>query len=134
MGIQQDLPIETKTSANGKSYNTVTLLPKPKKGIAGLQPTNFVLYRKLFAEGKQFKKDWVNPNGKTTTSFNYLCNCTDTKSGTDLSFFLNQKQHDNFKVCGGIGDTIRITRINAERPDYQTGGQKLVPDLQFEKV
>ena len=90
-----------------------------------LKKDHFTVVEKKFAEGlpKTFSK-----NGRSWTSFVVSAKYKDE----DVTFFLNEKEHDVFKVTGGIGDKVKVSKT-LDSYEYQ-GATKYFEKLSFEKV
>ncbi|OYT25606.1 MAG: hypothetical protein B6V02_03270 [Thermoprotei archaeon ex4572_64] len=65
-----------------------------------------MVVEKIFAEGKGF------PNQFGGTSYIVGVKYLDE----EVSFFLDEKPHEIYKECGGIGDSVKITSTLTENP------------------
>jgi hypothetical protein len=95
--------LEIETTAKG--YKNLNLKTRPKKGIKGLDNDQYIIVEKLFPTGYKvdtgFKDKEGNPN------YNYSCKVKYNEQ--EVSFFLNEKEHEVYSQLGGIGDKVKIT-------------------------
>lgn len=54
--------------------------------------------------------------------------------GVTVSFFMNPKEHEAFRVAGGIGDKLRIFVKEEQVVNTKTNTKMLIPRMGFEKV
>lgn len=105
MAEEQTLEIHTVTGKNGNEYKNIVLKPTKKQrqaGVEGLKPEHYIIVEKVFPEG--FENITVF-DGKENKS--YSCK---VKYGDDeVSFWLNERQHEAYKVLGGEGSQVKIT-------------------------
>ena len=117
--VEQELEI----TVNGQ-YNNINLKPKPLKGMKGLEDGNHIVVKKLFAEG--FEVEPKNPTWKPSYS------CKAEYLGKEVTFWLTQKEHDSYKVIGGVDDSVKITLKKEGRVNPKTGIESVYPILYFE--
>ena len=69
----------------------------------------FVLLTKSgeFAEGKEIPSKFKKEDKVTPCDPSFLCKAT--YEGEEVSFFLTQREHEAYKVLGGMGDTIKVS-------------------------
>lgn len=73
--------------------------------LKSLEPNNSVTVEKVFAEGYKLEsKTYKKKDGSPSLYFS----CKVKYEGKDCTFFLNENQHESYKVQGGIGDKVRI--------------------------
>jgi hypothetical protein len=67
----------------------------------------FVLLTKAgqFAEGKEIPSKFTKPDGGKADS-SFLCKAE--YEGEEVSFFLTRREHEAYKVLGGLGDTVKV--------------------------
>lgn len=127
--MEQTITVTEKVVGD-KTYKTLVL--------KDLEPNNSVIIEKTFAEGMQFKSKFqpmkTSADGTavvdTTKPPVYTYSCG-VKYKDDLcSLWLNEKQHKEYKVCGGIGDSIMITKFLEK--NKRTGAY--YGKLKFDKV
>lgn len=108
--MEQELDI-IEIESKGTVYKNLNLKTKKdnKTGgfISGLTVGNYVIVEKLFAEGYKNTKTY---NGKEVNSFS----CKVIYKGEEVSFWLNEAEHDAFAETGGVGDDIKVTLNSAE--------------------
>lgn len=119
---QKLVGVETKGKED-KVYVNFNLKSKPLKGIQGIDPGNYIVVKKVFAEGKEF-------NGQFGKSYS----CRVEHNGVEGSFWLNEKEHAKFKDCGGIGDNVKISLNKEPFVNKKTGVEMIISRLTFEKV
>lgn len=108
---------------NGQ-YKNINLKPKLNKGIPGLDNGNHIIVEKTnFAEGMAI-------NGKFGTSYS----CRVTYRGEEVSFFLNEKEHQQYAQTGDVGDSVKITLTKEPFVNKKTGVEMLFNKLTFELV
>ena len=109
------------TNKNGKEYKNINLKTRVSAGevIQGLEPNTFIIVQKKF------------PEGRPITEYP-LFSCGVVYNGEDVSFVLNDKEHEEFKKCGGTGDNIKIM-LHQEEYEWD-GKKKKKAVLTFEKV
>ena len=106
---------ELKVVKNGEYNNLVlkTTIGKSGEAIQGLMAGNYIYITKgEFAEG-------FPVNGKYGTSYS----CRVTYKDTEVSFFLNEKDHAKYALAGGVGDKIKVRGI----VDKYGGELRLLP-------
>jgi hypothetical protein len=83
-----------------------------------------VVVEKNFKDGKAVvSSKYKNPDGTPSTSYA----CMVKYEGEDVSFFLNARQHDAYKVLGDKGSKIKITGTLVTEPrEYLNLGFELV--------
>lgn len=128
---EQKLQVVT-TESKGKTYRNINLKPKPTKGIPGLEDGNYILVKKTkFIEGQEHKSTlYQKKDGTPQLTYS----CLVEYDGQDVSFWLNAKEHSEYKKIGGLGDTIKISLVEEKRTNPVSGIKQLVPTLYFEKV
>ena len=132
---QQELNVIT----NGK-YKNIELKAKPKRGIVGITPGSFILVEKTFIEGLAVPSRTYTKkvNGQDVPSISYSCKAKlgmlDGSFTEEVSFWLTEREHDLYKVCGGVGDVVKITLTKEPVLNQRTGNEELVQTLHFEKV
>jgi len=85
MNSEQKLEIKT----NGEYKNI---------DIKSIENGNYVVIEKIFVEG-------MEKTGQYGKYYIVKAKYQDE----EVSFFLNEKQHNEFKQCGGIGDNVKVT-------------------------
>jgi len=85
--------------------------------IQGLTANNHLIVEKTFAEGYKAK-------------FGYSCKVK--YNGIDCSFFLTEREHEEYKEIGGVGDKVKIT-ATPYTYNYQ-GVEKKGMTFKFEQV
>jgi hypothetical protein len=121
------------TIENGQ-YKNINLKPKfnkvTKKKEGGLDIGNYVIAEKLFAEGKAFEKTWPG-QAKPSTSYS----CRAVIDGDEVSFWLNEREHKAYAPLGGVGDKVKITRVEDRVVVNPVNGAETPwPELKFEEV
>lgn len=91
--------------------------------LQGINPDNHVDVTKVFVEG--YKND-----GKFGVSYS----CKANYNGQEVSFWLNEKEHNIYKDCGGIGDVVRLSVKKETFVNSKTGMESIYDKLFFEKV
>jgi hypothetical protein len=123
---------EVGITTSGK-YNNLNLKSNVKKGIAGLDDGNWCVIKKVeYPEGKPFVKEFPRPDGSMQKRTSYIC--TAEYKGVRVSFFLNEREHEEFKNAGGIDDKVKVVLVEEKVTNRMTGMKTLVPRLHFEKV
>jgi hypothetical protein len=107
---------------NGQ-YKNLILKPNLRKGLKGLAIDNHIFAEKIFAEGREVK-----------TKFGSMYSCAVRYKDQDTSFVCSDKEHAQYKACGGIGDKLKITLFKFTWTNKQTGMESSVPRLKFELV
>lgn len=122
---EQNLEIST-TVKNGKEYKNLYLKPNVAKRTFGLDDGKYIIVEKVYPEGfKQVSSQYKDKDGNPSVSYSVKANY----KGQEVSFFINEEQHEKFKNCGGVGDKVKIT---ASHKKGQSG--KVFVNLAFEKV
>jgi hypothetical protein len=122
----EEKQIKTKefNGKDGKVYHSINL--KPKEGEDSLQPNQYCVLEKVFAEG-------IEKEGKYGKY--YICRVK--YNDKDCSLLLSAKEHDNFKVVGEAGSKIKAI-LEEVRVEFYIGAEKktkqvrLVNSLRFE--
>lgn len=124
--MEQDLQVfrTGKTNKAGEEILNLNLKTRVNKSTgevnAGLTVDNYVVVEKVFAEGYENKKP----------SYSFFA-CKVKYKDEEMSFLLNEKEHEDYKSCGGIGDKVKVTLVSYEytyQNDKKTA-TKLVFDL-----
>jgi len=118
----KDLNITTKDGQKLYGLTLKTKVDKKTGGVlTGLSVGESLIFEKVFAEGFE-NNNFEQPSyGCRVIYDDKLC-----------GFYLNQKQHDRFKDCGGAGDNVKVTVYERE---YKFKGEtKTTLDFQFELV
>jgi len=89
----------------------------------GLKPDESLEVVKKFAEGRE-----------VVTRFGTSYSCGVEYDGKEVSFWLDEKQHEKYSALGGEGDTVRITCKLETYFDKRAGVDKTIEVLFFEKV
>jgi hypothetical protein len=105
---------------NGQ-YKNLNLKPKPLKGIKGIEPENYVIVEKVFAEGYEL-------DGKFGKSYS----CKVQYKGEEVTFWLNEKEHDVYKEICGVGDPVKIFLRRESYMNPKTGLEVIYNKLFFE--
>ena len=103
---------------NGQ-YKNIALKGNMKKGIDGLEDGNHVVIEKVFASGYE-------NNGQFGKSFS----CKAIYNGDEVSFWLNEKEHEVYQDVGGEGDKVKIT--GKDKTIKTKMGRKIITELTFE--
>jgi hypothetical protein len=112
--------LEVKTNGN---FKNIDLKPKLHKGIKGLDNGNHIVVEMMFKEG--LKKDGqYGPY--------YIMKVLYDEQ--EVSFFLNEKEHDNFAAVGEVGDKVKITLIKEDFINKKTGVESKINKLVFSRV
>lgn len=111
---------------NGE-YKNLNLKPRPLKGVKGLEYGNYVIVTKNFAEGKPITG---TANGRPYTIYS----CGVKYKDQDVTFVINDKEHDVYKSLGGVGDRLMVTLEKYTFTNPKTGMEGSVPRLKFELV
>lgn len=128
--VEQKLEV-TSTNKSGKVYKNLCLKASVKKGTPGLDPENYAIVEKTYAEGKEFKSPILQDYAGNPV-ISYACQVK--YNGEECSFWLNAKEHEAYKVCGGVGDKVRIDMKEEKIVNKKTGAKMLVNRLSFSKV
>lgn len=112
---EQILNITEKVGKNNKSYKNINL--------KDISISNYIIVEKNFAEG-------LKVQGKFGDVFSIGVKYKDET----VSFWLNAKQHDKYKVIGGMGDKVKITAVERRFVNPKTKITMLLQDYEFEKV
>lgn len=86
-----------------------------------LDVDKYIIIEKVYAEG-------MGVNGKYGKMFSIGVKYKDEV----CSAFISDKQHEEYKVCGGVGDKVKITKYKAEVK--VKAGELLVKRLKFERA
>lgn len=89
----------------------------------GLKPDESLEVVKKFAKGRE-----------VVTKFGTSYSCGVTYNDQEVSFWLDEKQHEKYKDLGGEGDTVRITCKLETYFDKRAATDKTIEVLFFEKV
>jgi len=89
----------------------------------GLKPDESLEVVKKFAEGRE-----------VVTKYGTSYSCGVEYQGEEMSFWLDEKQHEKYKNLGGEGDKVRITCKLETYFDKRVGVDKTIEVLFFEKV
>jgi len=124
--MEQDLKIIEvgKKDKNGNDIKNINLKTRVNKATGevtqGLTVGNHIIVTKIFAEGYENK-------GASYSSFS----CKARYKGEEVSFWLSQKEHDQYKEVGGIDDDIKVTLVSYEYTfnNVKKTATKLVFDL-----
>jgi hypothetical protein len=128
--VEQTLEVQT-VNKGGKVYKNLNLKANAKKGTKGIDPGNYIIVEKVYAEGKKFESPTLqDAKGNPVVSYS----CQVKYNGEDASFWLNPKEHASYATCGGIGDKVKISLTREEKTNRMTGAEMLVKVLSFEKV
>lgn len=122
---QANLEIHRVTKGDN-TYNNIVLKPTKKQrdaGIKGLEPGNFIIVEKIYDEGKELVNTF---DGKMFKSYS----CRAKYGDEDVSFFLNERQHEAYRVLGAAGSLIKI--ISTLQQNSRTGTYYV--DFMFELV
>lgn len=114
--MNEEQKIKIKKNGN---YNNIEL-----KDIT--PDNNFIIIEKVFSEGKEFPDKFRE--GKHT----YACRAK--YLGEDVSFWLKQEEHDDYKLLGGEGDKVKVFRYEKKVMNPKTKLNMLIPKLRFEKA
>lgn len=90
--------------------------------IKVMEDGDTIEFEKIFMEGKAVKSKFQT-EGKPEV-FNYSCKVK--YEGEEVTFFLNEKDHQNFKACGEVGSKIKI---DVKEEKYMWKGQKKIRTL-----
>lgn len=97
------------SKTNGKEYNNLNLKTRVVNGkiLQGIDPdsTEGIIVERTQLEGLKV----VNPLYKKPSY-----SCMALYKGQEVSFFLTEKEHQEFVSCGGIGDKVRLTLDSME--------------------
>lgn len=116
------LEIKTKTTDKA-TYNNIN--------IKALEDGQFAVVEKLSAEGyKNVSDKYKDYKGNPAVSYS----CKVKYADKECSFWLNERQHAQYAVCGGIGDKVKISCKEEVRINPKTKVKTIVPVLSFEKV
>lgn len=116
-GNYSNVVLKTKYKRQGR--NLVLEDGKPVIQHQGLEPGESTILEKVdFAEGR------LMPGGQFGPSYS----CTAIYDGEKVSFFLKEYEHEQWKVCGGVGDKVKVSAETA----YMSTGAAYVK-LKFEK-
>lgn len=102
--MEQELEIKKMSikDKQGNDINNLTLKTRVVKAtgevLQGLKVGNHIIVEKIFAEGYK--------NDRGIYSF-YSCKAK--YKGVEVSFLLNEKEHESYKEAGGIGDKVKIS-------------------------
>lgn len=102
---------------NGQ-YKNINLKTKPenkktkKPMVPGIDKDNFIIVEKIYAEG------YENPG-----NYGLSYSCKVIYLGEEVSFWLDEEEHDAYKEVGGVDDKVKITLTkemltNAKGRDY----------------
>lgn len=121
-GEYKNIELKTKYERNGKMLK---LGPdkKPVVKIAGIPDGDFIIVEKVMADGKEIA-------GKFGTSYT----CKVKYQDEEVSFFLNEKEHQKYATLGGEGDKLKITLKFEEYTNPMNGMVGTAQRLYFEKV
>lgn len=122
------MPAQTlEITTNGKYKN---VLLKARKGVGGIEVGNYVIVEKTFVEGTPVvSKLYTNARtGEPSVSYSVRCVYT----GEEISFWLNEAEHNAWKLTGGIGDKVKITMTEKTVLNKKTNVKMILPELKFE--
>jgi len=115
---------------NGQ-YKNIELKSKLHKGIVGLDDGNYVIVEKVFTEGYEFISERLkDANGDPLKS--YSCRVLYGEENTEVSFWLNAREHKIYAELGGIGDKVKIILHKETMINPKTGTEMLINKLSFE--
>jgi hypothetical protein len=107
----------------------------------GLGDGEYIVVKKMFVDGQEFKSKYpkiVYSGGKRVEedAFNYLCKAiyNDGAEDHEVSFWLNEDEHNQYKECGGVDDQVKIINIKQTFVNKKTGAEGLKDSLNFVKV
>jgi hypothetical protein len=123
--MEKKLDIET----TSKGYKNIHIKSRPKKGIKGLENGEFIVIEKLFPTGYKVETGFKNKDG--TATFNYSCKAK--YDGQEVSFFLNEAEHEVYSQLGGIGDKVKITAKDEVYVMFN-GSRGITTKLVFERA
>lgn len=123
------MPEQNLSVTQNGQYRNISL--KPRKGVGGLEVGNYTDLTKTYLEGMPIvSKIYTNSKGEPTVSYGVKANY----SGEEVSFFLNEAEHNLWKQTGGIGDTLRVTMTEETVLNRKTNVKMILPRLTFELV
>ena len=120
-GQYKNLILKTRYKKN--NGNLVIVNGQKQVETQGLEDGEFIVVQKVFVEGYE-------NNGKFGVSFS----CKVKYKDEECSFWLNEKEHDAYKVTGGIDDKVKISCKKVLIVNPKSGAEILVPRLSFELV
>lgn len=116
------LEVTTKTTPKG-TFNNID--------IKSIQDGQHIIVEKLQAAGfRNESKTYKNFDGTPAVSFS----CKVKYQDKECSFWLKERQHKLYEVCGGIGDRVKISCKEEVKVNPKTKVKMIVPVLSFEKV
>lgn len=113
-----------------KGYKNLNLKTKAKKGIKGLEDSQYVVVEKLFPTGYKVDTSFKDKQGNPV--YNYSCKAK--YRDTEVSFFLNEKEHEVYQTLGGIGDKVKITAKDEIFVNPKNGIRSIITKLLFERA
>lgn len=116
-GKEQEIPIEEKGQ-----YKNIS----PKKDLT---PGNYIIVEKTFAEGRRIEKQFSGQN-KLTISYNVGVKYKDQ----EVSFFLKEKEHEQFVGVGQVGEKIKIVCVEKSFVNEKTRMKMVYNGVEFEKL
>lgn len=111
----------TSRESNGREYKNINLKTRLNGGelVKGLEPNTYIIVQKQFVEGRPI------------TQYP-LFSCKVIYKGEEVSFVLNEKEHEQYKKIGEVGDNVKIS-MHQETYTWE-GKEKKKAVLTFEKV
>lgn len=107
---------ETKINiAENGQYNNIKL--------TDIQPDEYIIVEKKYATGREIQ-----------TKYGLRFTCGVIYQGKECSFFLSEKQHNEFMNCGGEGDKVKIWKTEETIVNKKTKVKMVIPVTHFEKV
>jgi hypothetical protein len=113
--VEQEIEIRT----NG-AFKNIELKPKLHKGIKGLTSGNHIVVSKIYKDGMEKEGQY----GKY-----YIAKVL--YKDEEVSFFLNEKEHEAFSKAGNIGDKVKITLNKESFVNKKTGVESMLNKLTF---
>jgi hypothetical protein len=118
MNTEQKLNIVEKTTAKGVYKNI---------NLKDIEQGNYIIITKSDKEPKMFEKDFGQGMKK---SYLIIANY----QGEDVSFFLKDKNFQQFDNQGSAGDKVKVTAIENTFVNSKTKVKMLYNDLTFDLV
>ena len=93
-----------------------------------LDEGNYIIVEKVYAEGYERKSDkYKKADGSPLLSYS----CKAIYLGEEVSFFLSEPEHDIYRELGGIGDTIKMIKVEEKYTDKK-GVKRIKETFKFD--
>lgn len=134
MTDEKKLEVTTKTTPKG-TFQNINLKEKIKVQVGDKMITadsdfvldgGYIVVEKVYPDGQPRQSNYAKADG--TYPNNYSCKVN--YAGEEVSFWLDERQHEAYKVLGDVGSKIKVIGAKVEN----TRGGKDFLNLSFELV